>query len=65
MKGDPLSQPGRFDMLAEDHPLVGRVCVICGRSFKVGDLVALIDSGKPAEGLTVEADPAHEGCVAW
>jgi hypothetical protein len=64
-KGDPLSPPGRFDMLAEDHPLVGRPCVICLEPFEIGDLVALIESGKEAEGLTIEADPAHEGCVVW
>jgi hypothetical protein len=65
MKGDPLTPPGRFAMLDENHPLVGRDCVICLEPFEIGDLVALIESGKEAEGLTVEADPAHEGCVVW
>jgi hypothetical protein len=64
-KGDPLSEPGRFAPLAPDHPLVGRDCVVCLEPFEAGDEVVLIDSGKPAEGLTVEADPAHEGCVVW
>jgi hypothetical protein len=67
MKGDPLSEPGRFAPLDPDHPLVTaeRECVVCHKSFVAGDRVALIDSGEPAEGLTVEADPAHEGCVEW
>lgn len=65
VKGDPLSPPGRFALLTEDHPLVGRECTVCQQPFEPGDLVALIDSGKPAEGLTVEADVAHEGCVEF
>jgi len=65
MKGEPLSEVGRFAPLAPDHPLVGRRCAICLTAFAPGDLVALIDSGKEAEGLTLEADPAHERCVDW
>jgi hypothetical protein len=65
MKGDPLTAPGRFNPLDRSHPLVGRDCMICHRPFRPGDHVALLDSGIPSEGLTVEADPAHERCVDW
>ena len=65
MKGDPLSPPGRFEPLAQDHPLIGRPCVVCLEAFEAGDSVALLDSGVPSESLTVEADPAHETCVIW
>ena len=65
MKGDPLTPPGRFQPLDADHPLVSRRCVICLEKFEAGDSVALLDSGITPEGLTVEADPAHESCVIW
>ena len=65
VKGEPLTPRGRFAPLEPDHPLVGRDCKVCLAPFVAGDVVALLDSGKPAEGLTVEADVAHEGCVEF
>ena len=65
VKGDRLSEPGRFAMLAEDHPLVGKECTVCQQPFEPGDLVALIDSGEPSDSLTVQADVAHEVCVEF
>lgn len=73
MKGDVLSEPGRFGPLAADNPSVGNICGICETPLVVGDRPALAEIGpadeeeavKAAAGRAYNAEAAvvHERCT--
>jgi hypothetical protein len=64
--------PRRYEPLAPDHPLVGKVCPRCGTTFAAGDEVTLVnprpnnpeDAAKAAAGRAYNArmDPVHWKC---